>query len=210
MSNTIRVHPPRGKRPKIYRQKIQPTRRHTIHQPLAKNLRSAILCKFAAPPGALVPPPQRAKPARKSARCGVVDGSPHPHPPHQQPVGRGPRPHASRTGGWAWENAQPRTPHTQARGAPPRGPLCCPHSAQSQLARARAVRFVTGAHAHTSRTHSLWVADPDRTPQGRTVERGRAPNLGRRTPRQGAPTGRLRDAPTARKASSQERAPWGW
>ena len=34
-----------------------------------------------APPGALVPPPQRAKPARKSARCGVGDGSPHPQPP---------------------------------------------------------------------------------------------------------------------------------
>ena len=35
----------------------------------------------APPPGALVPPPQRAKPARKSARCGVGDGSPRPHPP---------------------------------------------------------------------------------------------------------------------------------
>ena len=35
----------------------------------------------APPPGALVPPPQRAKPACKSARCGVGDGSPRPHPP---------------------------------------------------------------------------------------------------------------------------------
>ena len=34
-----------------------------------------------APPGTLMPPPQRAKPARKSARCGVGDGSPRPHPP---------------------------------------------------------------------------------------------------------------------------------
>ena len=33
------------------------------------------------PPGALVQPPQHAKPARKSARCGVGDGSPRPHPP---------------------------------------------------------------------------------------------------------------------------------
>ena len=34
-----------------------------------------------APPGTLMPPPQRAKPARKSARCGVGDGPPRPHPP---------------------------------------------------------------------------------------------------------------------------------
>ena len=47
----------------------------------------------APPPGALVPPPQRAKPASKSARCQVGDGSPPPHPPHPQPVGSGPRPH---------------------------------------------------------------------------------------------------------------------
>ena len=29
----------------------------------------------------LVPPPERAKPARKSAGCGVGDGSRRPHPP---------------------------------------------------------------------------------------------------------------------------------
>ena len=33
------------------------------------------------PPGALVPPLQREKPARRSACCGVGDGSPRPHPP---------------------------------------------------------------------------------------------------------------------------------
>ena len=35
----------------------------------------------APPAGTLVPPPQRAKPARKSVRCGVGDGSPGPRPP---------------------------------------------------------------------------------------------------------------------------------
>ena len=78
------------------------------------------------PPGALVPPPKRAKSARKSARCGVGDGSPRPHPPHPQPVRSGPRQHAPGTGGRAWESAQPRTPHTQARDAPPPG---CPRAA---------------------------------------------------------------------------------
>ena len=38
-----------------------------------------------------------------------------------------------RTSGWGWESARPRTPHTQARGAPPRAPSCRPHSVQSKL-----------------------------------------------------------------------------
>ena len=101
----------------------------------------------APPPGALVPPPQRAGPARKSAHCGVGDGSPSPHPPHPQTVGSGPRPHAPRTGGRAWESTQPRTPHTQARGALLRALSCRPHGAQSELARPRAVGLVTGPRA---------------------------------------------------------------
>ena len=86
--------------------------------------------------GTLVPPPQSAKPARKNARCGDGDGSPRPHPPHPQQVGSGPRPQAPRMGCWARESAQPQMPHTHMRGAPPPGASCCPHSAQSQLAKA--------------------------------------------------------------------------
>ena len=69
----------------------------------------------------------------------------------------------------------------------PRAPSCRPNSAQSQLARARAVGLVTGSHAHTPRTHSQWVAGPGRTPQGRAVGHGRAPNPRRPTPRQEVP-----------------------
>ena len=139
------------------------------------------------PLGALLPPPKRARPARKSARCWVGDGSPRPHPPHSQPVGSRPRPHAPRTDGWAGESAQLRTPNSQARGSPPRLPFCCPHSAQSQLARARAVGLVTGPHAHAPRTDNQWVAGPGRTAQGRAVVRGRAPNPRRTTLRREAP-----------------------
>ena len=57
-------------------------------------------------------------------------------------VGPGRKP--QRTGGRGWESARPRTPHTQARGAPPGAPSYGPHSAQSQLARAHAVGLVTG------------------------------------------------------------------
>ena len=42
------------------------------------------------PPGdALPPPPQRAKPARKGARCGAGAGFPRPHRPHPGHKGRG-------------------------------------------------------------------------------------------------------------------------
>ena len=94
----------------------------------------------APPTGALVLPPQRAKPARKDTRFGVGDGSPDPHLPHPQPVGSGTRPHAP----------------------------------------------------------------------GRAVRGGRAPNPGRPMFRQEAPPpGALVQPPTARIASSQERALWG-
>ena len=44
----------------------------------------------APPPGDALPlPPQRATTARKSARCGSSDGSPHPHLPHPAHTGRG-------------------------------------------------------------------------------------------------------------------------
>ena len=52
----------------------------------------------------------------------------------------------------------------KARGARPQAPSCRPHSAQSQLARARAVVLVTGPHARTPRIHSKWVVGPGRTP----------------------------------------------
>ena len=50
------------------------------------------------PPGAFVQPPQNARPARKSVRCGVGDGCPRPQPPRPRKRGSGPRPPAPRTG----------------------------------------------------------------------------------------------------------------
>ena len=106
------------------------------------------------PRGALMPPPQRAKPARKRAHGGVGDGPPRPHPTHPQLVGSGPRPQA-RKDGWSGvgERPTPDAPHPGKRRSP-RAASCRPHSAQSQLAEARAVGLVTGPHARTPRTHS--------------------------------------------------------
>ena len=78
-----------------------------------------------------------------------------------------------------------------------------------QHARARVVGLVTGPHARTARTHSQWVVGPGRTPEqtrGRGWESAhpRTPN----TQARGAPPGHPHAAPTARKASSQERVLW--
>ena len=170
-----------------------------------------IQARGAPPPGVLKPPPQRAKPARKSARCGVGDESPRPHPPHPQPVGGRPRRHAPKAGrSGMGRRPTPDAPHPGKR-RPPRAPPCRPHSAQSQLARARAVGLVTGPHARTPRTYSQWVVGPARTPQrtggqGWKSARPRTPH----TQARGAPPGRPRAASTARQASSQERALWGF
>ena len=167
--------------------------------------------KRRPPPGTLMPTPQRAKPARMSARCGVGDGSPRPHPPHPQQVGSGPQPHAradERSG--VGERQSPDAPNPGKR-RPPRTPSCHPHSAQSQLSRGRAVGLVTGPHAGTPRTHSQWVVGPGRTPERTRVQgwesaRPRTPH----TQARGAHPGRPRASPTARKAGLQERALWRW
>ena len=93
-------------------------------------------------------------------------GSPRPHPPHPGPVGSGPRPHV-RKDDWSGvgERPSPEAPNP-VKGRLPRAPSCRPHSAQSQLAEARAVGLVTGPHARTPRTHSQWVVGPGRTPEG--------------------------------------------
>ena len=114
-----------------------------------------------------------------------------------------------RTSGRGWESARPPTLHAQARGAPTPAPSCRSHSAQSQLARARAVGLVTGRHTCTPRTNSQWVLGPGSTPQ-RTSGRGwegarpQTPHIEARGP----PPRHPRAAPTACKASSQERALW--
>ena len=154
-----------------------------------------------------MPPPQPAKPAGKSARCGVGDGSPFPHPPHPQPVGSRPRQHAPkdhRSG--MGERPTPDAPHT-GRRAPPRAPSCLPHNAQSQLARARAVGWVTSPCVHTPRTYSQWVLGPGRTLQ-RTSSWGwessqplDAPHTGKRHPPPGALVPPPQHAKAARKSA---------
>ena len=71
------------------------------------------------PPGdALPPPPQRATPARKGARCGTGAGSPGPHRPHPEHTGcdtPAARPRGRAVGG----GTAPDTRRSQNSGRPP-------------------------------------------------------------------------------------------
>ena len=73
------------------------------------------------PPGdTLPPPPQRATPARKGARCGAGAGSPRPHRPHPGHTGRGTLAARSRgraAGGGTAPDTTP--PHNGGRPPPP-------------------------------------------------------------------------------------------
>ena len=154
--------------------------------------------------GALLPPEKRAKPALKSARCGVGDGSPCPNPPHQQPVDSTPRPHTLRTGGRARESTEGLdAPHPGKRRPSPGRPGAVFQPAKPARKSARC-----GIHP-----------PPPAQPVG-SRPRPHAPRTsGRATGsvQPQTPYTKARDAPpprcpcaapTARKASSQGRALW--
>ena len=144
------------------------------------DLRRPSECWKAPPPGdALPPPPQRATPARKGARCGAGAGSPRPHQPHPgntgrrtlaarsrgRAAGRGTAPETRRPSQW-WQATSPGDgPPPSPRHAAPTG-----HAGQGDS--------VGPPHPHT-RARSTWVADPNSPPSGRAVGGGTvpAPNL---------------------------------
>ena len=73
------------------------------------------------------------------------------------------------------ERPTPDAPHP-GRRRPPRAPSCRPHSAQSQLAGARALGLLTGPRARTPRTRSQWVVGPGRTPERTEAVAGGPPD----------------------------------
>ena len=131
--------------------------------------------------------------------------TPAPHRKHSQwVVGPGSPPRGRAVGGGRAPDPGRPTPRQQA---PPPGTLMPP----PQHARARAVGLVTAPHAR-SPPHPHPVGSGPRQPAQRAGSRGWE-SARARTPHTqagGAPPGRPQAAPTARKASSQERALWGW
>ena len=132
------------------------------------------------PPGdALPPPPRRATPARKGARCGAGAGTPRPHRPHPGHTGRGTLAARSRGrtagGGTAPDTRRPSqrwqaSPPGDGPPPPPRHAAPTGHAGQGDS--------VGPPHPHT-RAHSTWVADPNSPPYGRAVRGGTAPDLRR-------------------------------
>ena len=164
-----------------------------------------------SPPGdALLPPPQRATPARKGARCGAGAGSPRPHRPHPGHTGRGTLAARSRGraagGGTAPNTRRPSqrwqaTPPGDGSPAPPRHAAPTGHAGQGDS--------VGPPHPHT-RAHSTPVADRNSPPNGRQSVEGQrltpdAPHNSRRHP----PWGRPSATPTASNAGPQGRTLWG-
>ena len=143
------------------------------------------------PPGdALPPPPQRATPARKGARCGAGAGSTRPHRPHPGHTGRGTLAARSRGraagGGTAPDT---RRPSQRWKAPPPGTPFRHPHSEQQRPVRTHAVGPVLGPHARIDRTRDTRVAEP-RPP---APEDGRSGEGQRLTP--GAPHNTMEGTP---------------
>ena len=162
------------------------------------------------PPGdALPPPPQRATPARKGARCGAGAGSPRPHRPHLGHTGRVTLAARSRGraagGGTAPDTRRPST----VAGNPPRGRPPTTPAARSPTGHAGQGDSVGPPQPHT-RAHSTWVADPNSPPSGRAVGGGTAPDL--RRPSQwwkAPPLGTPFRHPQRSNAGSHSRTLWG-
>ena len=165
------------------------------------------------PPGdALPPPPQRATPARKGARCGAGAGSTCPHRPHPGRTGCGTLAARSRGRAVGGRTAPDTRRPTQRWKAPPPGtPFRHPHSEQRRLARAHAGGPVLGSHARIDRTRDTRVAEPrppapedGRSGEGQRLTPG-APHNGGRHPTRGRPSA----TPTASNAGPQGRTLWG-
>ena len=141
------------------------------------------------PPGdALPPPPQRATPARKGARCGASAGSPRPHRPHPGHTGRGTLVARSRGraagGGTAPDT---RRPPQRWQATPPPG--TAPHHPRGTQPPQgmQAKGTVLGPHTHTPAPTARGWRTPGCPPSGRAVGGGTAPDLRRPPQRWTAP-----------------------
>ena len=127
------------------------------------------------PPGdAFPPPPQRATPARKGARCGAGAGSPRPHRPHPGHTGRGTLAAARSRGRAARGGTAPDTgrPSQRWKAPPPGTPSATPTASNA----GPQGRTRCGTGAGSPRPHQPHPGDPGRGTLAalqRTDDRGR-------------------------------------
>ena len=164
------------------------------------------------PPGdALPPPPQRATPARKGARCGAGAGSLRPHRRHPGHTGRR-TPAARSRGPAAGGGTAPdtRRPSQRWQATPP--PRTAPHHPRGTQPQQgmQAKGTGLGPHTHTPAPTARGWRTPTARPVGRQSGEGQrltsdAPHNGGRHP----PRGRPSATPTASNAGPQGRTMWG-
>ena len=183
-----------------------PTRGHEARQRGTLPAKTTARGQVPSHNGHRVPRTREARTTHDEPRHGTrCQRQPGPHartPPHQQPVGSGPRQPAHRAGSrGGGGRPTPDAPHS-GRRRPPRAPSCRPHSAQSRLARARAVGLVMGPHARTP-PQSQPVGSGPRQPAQRAGSQGweSARPWTPHTQARGAPPGHPHAAPTPRKSA---------
>ena len=163
------------------------------------------------PPGdARPPPPQRATPARKGARCGAGAGS-HARTNRSRDTRvaepRPPAPEGGRLG--EGQRLTPDAPHNGGRPPPPGTAPHHPRITQPPQGM-QAKGTVLGPHHPQARAHSMWMADPSSPPSGRAVRGGGAPDHRRPSQRwRATPQERPSATPTASNAGPQGRTLWG-
>ena len=160
---------------------------------------------------ALPPPPQRAMPARKGARCGAGAGSPRRHRPHPGHTDRGTLAARSR-GLAAWGGTAPNTrrPSQRWQATPPPGDGPRPPPRHTAPTGHAGQGDSVGPHTHTpAPTAPGWRTPTARPVGGQSGEGQRltsdAPHNGGRHP----PWGRPSATPTASNAGPQGRMLWG-
>ena len=164
------------------------------------------------PPGdVLPPPPQRATPACKGARCGAGAESPRPHRPHPGHTGRGTLAARSRGRAAGGETApDTRRPSQRWQATPPGyGPPHHPRGTQPPQGM-QAKGTVLGPHTHTPAPTARGWRTPTARPVGRQSGEGQrltsdAPHNGGRQPPRGCPSA----SPPASNAGPQGSALWG-
>ena len=158
------------------------------------------------PADALPPAPQRARPARKGARCAAGDGSPRPHRPNPGQPSRGTRMPAPEDGRLVeGQRLTPDTPHRGSRPPPqgtaphhPRGT----HPPQGMQAKGT----VLGPHTHTPAPTACGWRTPTARPVGGQFWEGErlttdSPHNGGRHPSGNARTPPPQQATPARKGA---------
>ena len=159
---------------------------------------------------ALPPPPQRATPARKGARCGAGAGS-HARIDRSRDTRvaepRLPAPEDGRPG--EGQRLTPGAPHNSGRPPPPGTAPRRPRGTQPPQGM-QAKGTVLGPHTHTPAPTARGWRTPTARPMGGQSGEGRrltpdAPHNGGRHPPQGRPSA----TPTASNAGPQGRTLWG-